>query len=39
LYAATTDTMAASAFMTDFLGIVRTASFRNLQGLLPLQAE
>ena len=36
LYAATTETMAASAFMTDFLGIVRTASFRNLQGLLPL---
>jgi LysR family transcriptional regulator for metE and metH len=37
LYAATTETLAESAYMLDFLDTVRTSSFRNLRGLLPLQ--
>ncbi|CAL1239124.1 LysR family transcriptional regulator [Candidatus Methylocalor cossyra] len=36
LYAATTATMAALAYLADFLEIVKTTSFRNLSGLLPL---
>lgn len=39
LYAATTATMTQSAYMGDFLDIVRSSSFRNLRGLLPLSAE
>jgi LysR family transcriptional regulator for metE and metH len=36
LYAATTESTAASAFMLDFLDTVRSSSFRNLGGLQPL---
>lgn len=36
LYAATTESTAASAFMLDFLDTVRSSSFRNLRGLQPL---
>lgn len=36
LYAATTESAAASAFMLDFLDTVRSSSFRNLGGLQPL---
>lgn len=36
LYAATTESAAASAFMLDFLDTVRSSSFRNLRGLQPL---
>jgi LysR family transcriptional regulator for metE and metH len=36
LHAATTESMAASAFMLDFLDTVRSSSFRNLKGLRPL---
>ncbi|WP_414675523.1 LysR family transcriptional regulator [Methylocaldum sp.] len=36
LHAATTEAMAASAFMLDFLDTVRSSSFRNLRGLQPL---
>lgn len=36
LHAATTETTAAAAFMRDFLDTVRSASFRELRGLLPL---
>lgn len=39
LYAATGQSTAACAYLTDFLDTVRTMSFRNLRGLLPLQAE
>ncbi|MDD2767687.1 MAG: LysR family transcriptional regulator [Methylococcus sp.] len=39
LYAATTAAMTQSAYMGDFLDIVRSSSFRNLRGLLPLSAE
>ncbi|QXP84409.1 LysR family transcriptional regulator [Methylococcus sp. Mc7] len=39
LYAATTEGMAQSAYMGDFLDIVRSSSFRNLRGLLPLTTE
>jgi len=36
LYAATTETLTQSAYLVDFLDTVRTTSFRNLRGLLPL---
>jgi LysR family transcriptional regulator for metE and metH len=36
LYAATTESTAAPAFMSDFLDTVRSNSFRNLRGLQPL---
>ena len=36
LYAATTEPMAASPYLRDFLDTVRSTSFRNLRGLLPL---
>jgi LysR family transcriptional regulator for metE and metH len=36
LYAATTVSMSESAFILDFLDIVRSSSFRNLRGLQPL---
>uniref|UniRef100_UPI0038995948 LysR family transcriptional regulator n=1 Tax=Methylococcus geothermalis TaxID=2681310 RepID=UPI0038995948 len=39
LYAATTEDMAQTAYMGDFLDIVRSSSFRNLRGLLPLTTE
>jgi LysR family transcriptional regulator for metE and metH len=39
LYAATTEAMAQSAYMGDFLDIVRSSSFRNLRGLMPLAEE
>ncbi|AAU91737.1 transcriptional regulator MetR [Methylococcus capsulatus str. Bath] len=39
LYAATTERMAQSVYMGDFLDIVRSSSFRNLRGLLPLTKE
>ncbi|UZR28463.1 LysR family transcriptional regulator [Methylococcus mesophilus] len=39
LYAATTEDMAQSAYMGDFLDIVRSSSFRNLRGLMPLAEE
>ncbi|NJD06552.1 MAG: LysR family transcriptional regulator [Methylococcaceae bacterium] len=38
LYAGTTEAAAGSAFMLDFLDIVRTTSFRNLPGLRPVPA-
>lgn len=36
LYAATTDTLANSAYMLDFLDTVRSCSFRGLHGIRPL---
>jgi LysR family transcriptional regulator for metE and metH len=36
LYAATTEAMATSAYLRDFLDTVRSTSFRSLRGLLPL---
>ncbi|MDF9393382.1 MULTISPECIES: LysR family transcriptional regulator [Methylococcus] len=39
LYAATTEGMAQSAYIGDFLDIVRSSSFRNLRGLLPLMND
>jgi LysR family transcriptional regulator for metE and metH len=39
LYAATTENMTQSAYMRDFLEIVRSSSFRNLRGLMPLTEE
>jgi len=37
LYAGTTEAAAGSAYMLDFLDIVRTTSFRSLPGLLPVR--
>jgi LysR family transcriptional regulator for metE and metH len=39
LYAATAEDMAQSAYLGDFLDIVRSSSFRNLRGLMPLAEE
>ncbi len=39
LYAASTATMASSAYLLDFLDTVRGTSFRNLRGLLPLAGD
>lgn len=38
LYAATPEAMAASAYLLDFLDTMRSESFRNLGGLMPLPA-